>query len=189
MPSPDPVAPTLNSERVEFVLARYRAALGADLPAYRGHVYRVISYAMHFLGADERHRALVETAFAYHDIALWTDRELAYLEPSEVLALRDNATEAWGLDPDLLQDAIHWHHKITPYRGPGAQVVNAVRKADWIDASGGLLRQGLSREQVAAVEAAIPRLGFDGVLQRLALELGGSTLRGNLRVLRRVFKL
>jgi hypothetical protein len=116
---------------------------------------------MHFLRADERHRPLVETAFAYHDIALWTDRELAYLEPSEVLALQDNATEAWGLDPDLLQDAIHWHHKITPYRGPGAEVVNAIRKADWIDASGGLLRQGLSRElsreQVAAVEAAIVR--------------------------------
>lgn len=148
---------------------------------------------MHFLRADERHRPLVETAFAYHDIALWTDRELAYLEPSEVLALRDNATEAWGLDPDLLQDAIHWHHKITPYRGPGAEVVNAIRKADWIDASGGLLRQGLSRElsreQAAAVEAAIPSHGFGGVLQRLALELGGSTLRGNLRVLRRVFKL
>lgn len=38
-----------NSERVEALLLPYKATLGADFKAYRGHVYRVISYAMHFL--------------------------------------------------------------------------------------------------------------------------------------------
>ena len=178
-----------SSKRVESLLGRYREALGADYAAYRGHVYRVINYAMHFLAGDERQRTLVETALVYHDLALWTSRELAYLEPSEALARRDNAHLGLGLDEELLVAAIHWHHKITPYRGRGAELVNAVRKADWIDASGGLLRKGLSAAQVAAVEAAIPSHGFAAVLQRLAGELGGSALRGNLRVLRRVFKL
>lgn len=184
----DAIAIVAHSDRVETLFAPYREVIGKDYPAYRGHVYRVITYAMHFLGQEEAHRPLVETALVYHDIGLWTDRELGYLEPSEAAALRDNREKGFGLDPELLRAAIHWHHKITPYRGPGADVVNAVRKADWIDASQGMLRKGLSRAQVAEVEGAISDHGFPDVLQRLAGDLGGTKLAGNLRVLRRVFK-
>jgi hypothetical protein len=45
---------------------------------------------MHFLGYAEEHERLVETAFVYHDIGPWTDHELAYLEPSEAVAIADN---------------------------------------------------------------------------------------------------
>lgn len=177
-----------HSDRVERLFLPYKDVIGKDYLAYRGHVYRTITYAMHFLRQRDEHRALVETALVYHDIGLWTDRELAYLEPSEALALRDNSERGFGLDPVLLRAAIHWHHKVLPYVGSGAEVVNAVRKADWIEASQGLIRKGLSREQVAKVQTAIPDYGFPDVLQRLAADLGGSKLRGNLRVLRRVFK-
>jgi len=178
-----------HSDRVEQLFEPYREVIGDDFKAYRGHVYRVITYAMHFLGGDDAHRALVETAFVYHDIGLWTKNELAYLGPSEELAVKDNAEKGWGLDPQLLRDAIHWHHKITPYRGPNADVINACRKGDWIDATGGKIRKGLTREQVAQVEAAIPSHGFADVLQRLAGDLGGTAFKGNMRVLRHVFKL
>ena len=33
---------------------------------------------------------MLEAALAYHDIGLWTDDELAYLEPSEEHAITDN---------------------------------------------------------------------------------------------------
>lgn len=178
-----------HSERVERLFEPYQDVLGDDYKAYRGHVYRVITYAMHFLGGDDTHRALVETAFVYHDIGLWTKHDLAYLEPSEELALSDNAEKGWGLDPELLRNVIHWHHKVTPYRGPHADVVNACRKGDWIDATGGKVRKGLSRDQVAQVEAAIPSYGFADVLQRLAKDLGGSAFKGNMRVLSHVFKI
>ncbi|MEQ8824844.1 MAG: hypothetical protein RIC14_10765 [Filomicrobium sp.] len=177
-----------HSDRVEVLFEPYGEIIGQDFAAYRGHVYRVITYAMHFLGNDERHRAMVETAFVYHDIGLWTHKDLAYLGPSEEIALQDNATKGFGLDPVILKAAIHWHHKITPYSGPGANVVNAVRKADWIDATQGLFRKGLSKAQIAYVEAAIPDHGFPHVLQRLAKDYGGNSLSGNLRVLRHVFK-
>lgn len=176
------------SERVERLFAPYRDRIGADFPAYRGHVYRVLTYAMHFLNGDEAARPVVETALVYHDIGLWTAQDLAYLGPSEALALADNDTHGWGLDPQLLHDAIHWHHKVFPYRGPNRRIVEAVRKADWIDASEGKIRKGLSRAQVAAVQGAIPNYAFGQVLQRLAGDLGGNRLSGNLRVLRRVFK-
>lgn len=183
------VEPIVRSDRLDALLAPYAERIGDDLPGYRNHVLRVLSYAMHFLGQDAAQRPLVETALAYHDIGLWTDRELAYLEPSEAAALADNARLGWGLDPDLLRAAIHWHHKVFPYAGAGERLVNAVRRADWVDATKGKVRHGLARSDIAAVEAAIPNEGFHDTLQRLAAELGGSAIRGNLRVLTHVFKL
>jgi len=144
---------------------------------------------MHFLNNDPQHQAFVETVFVYHDLGMWTDKELAYLEPSEALALKDNEEKNLGYDPDYLQAAIHWHHKITAYKGKNADVINAIRKADWIDATQGKMRKGLSVEQIKAVEEAIPLNGFHDVLQRLANDLSnGSPVKGNLRVLRHVFK-
>ena len=178
-----------DSERVERLFEPYRETIGADFPAYRGHVYRVITYAMHFLRGAPAHRPMVETALVYHDIGLWTARDLAYLAASEKLALKDNKKLALGLDRHVLRAAIHWHHKVLPYYGRGAKIVNAIRKGDWIDASEGTVRMGLSRAQIDAVEGAIPNHGFPEVLQRLAKDLGGSAMYGNLRVLRRVFKI
>ncbi|WP_281188102.1 hypothetical protein [Vibrio harveyi] len=59
--------------RVELLFAKYKEQLGDDFPGYRNHVYRTITYAMYFLGNDEQYEPLVETAFVYHDIGLWTD--------------------------------------------------------------------------------------------------------------------
>lgn len=177
-----------HSDRVEDLFAPYRDIIGTDFPAYRGHVYRVITYAMHFLNGDEAARPIVETALVYHDIGLWTENELAYLEPSEDLALADNEKYGWGLNPQLLRDAIHWHHKVFLYRGPNQRIVEAVRKADWIDATDGRIRKGLTKAQVKLVQDAIPNYDFGAVLQRLAGDLGGNKIKGNLRVLRHVFK-
>ena len=173
---------------VDAILGRYADAIGPDLAGYRNHVYRAITYAMHFLGQAPQHARLVETAFAYHDIGLWTDRELAYLEPSEAVALADNQTFGWGLDPEALRAAIHWHHKVFPYRGPHAEVVEACRKADWIDASMGLLRKSLPRAMVREVEAAFPNEGFHATLLRLTKDYGGSMLVGGVRVTRGIVK-
>ena len=178
-----------HSERVEALFEPYKDILGEDYAGYRNHVYRAITYAMHFLDGAKEHRALVETAFVYHDIGLWTDKACAYLEPSEELALRDNLRHDWGLDPEALRAAIHWHHKITPYRGPHATaVVEACRKADWIDANMGMVRKGLRRAQIRKVEAALPNEGFHKSLLRLARDNGGSLLRGLLRVVRGIIK-
>ena len=49
---------------VEEILARYASSIGEDLPGYRNHVYRTITYAMHFLQNAVEHLPLVETAFA-----------------------------------------------------------------------------------------------------------------------------
>jgi len=175
---------TIKLERpfVEELLTRYETLIGKDFPGYRNHVYRTITYAMHFLGNAEECERLVQAAFVYHDIGLWTDRELAYLEPSEAVAIADNIKLGLGLDPDLLRRAIHWHHKILPYSGPHREVIEACRMADWIDASKGMLRKGMSRSEIQRVEAAFPNLGFHETLLRLAKDYGGSTFAGGLKV-------
>ena len=167
---------------LDGLLERYKALIGEDFAGYRNHAHRSASYAMHFLGNSERHERLVETVFAYHDIGIWTARDLAYLEPSEALAIADNERLGLELDPDMLRGAIHWHHKITPYRGPHREVIEACRRADWIDASRGMLRKGMSEAAIKEVEATFPNLGFHDTLLRVAREYGGSTVAGGIKV-------
>jgi hypothetical protein len=128
---------------------------------------------MSLLDKAVEYERLVETTFVYHDIGLWTDHELAYLEPSEAVTIADNQKLGLGLDPDLLRDAIHWHHKMFPYTGPHRDIIEACRKADWIDASKGMLRKGKSRAAIREVEAAFPNLGFHNSLMRPAKDHGG----------------
>ncbi len=177
------------SEVVEALLRKLAPVIGDDLPGYRNHIYRVLTYCLHFLQGDETHKKAVEVALVYHDVGLWTDNALAYLEPSEQAALAANAEHGWGLDEGLLRTIIHWHHKISAYRGPNADVVNAVRKADWVDATKGKVRHGLTKEQISGVNEALPALGFYDTLDRLAADLaGGSKMRGLLTVLLKVYK-
>ena len=174
--------------RVEELLARYEPQIGEDFDGYRNHVYRCITYAMHFLNDAPEHMQIVETAFVYHDIGLWTDHELAYLEPSESVALEDNEKYGWGLDPDALRGAIHWHHKVFRYKGPNRDVIEACRKADWIDATKGWVRKGMSKSAISKVESTFPNFGFHKTLMRLAKDYGGSTLVGGFKVTRGIMK-
>lgn len=155
------------TDTIETLLAPLQRELGGDYAGYRGHIYRVLTYAMHFLAGDEAYRLAIETALVYHDIGLWTDHELAYLEPSIERALAANEENRLGLDPELLLNLIYWHQRVCSYRGRDADAVNALRKADWVDATGGLVRHGLKYRQIAAVTAAIPEHGFQQTLQRL----------------------
>lgn len=174
--------------RVDDLLGRYEQAIGDDFAGYRNHVYRTITYAMHFLADATELEPLVETGFVYHDIGLWTDHELAYLEPSILVALQDNKKFAWQLDEDALRGIIHWHHKVFRYRGPHQKVIEACRKADWIDASQGWIRKGMPGSMIAEVEAAFPNCGFHKSLLRLAKDYGGSTIIGGIRVTRGIVK-
>ena len=174
--------------RVEDLLVRYASQIGVDFDGYRNHVYRCITYAMHLLNNSPEYMQIVETAFVYHDIGLWTDHELAYLEPSEAVALEDNEKYGWGLDPDALRGVIHWHHKVFRYKGPNQDVIEACRKADWIDATKGWLRKGVSRSAIAEVESTFPNCGFHKTLMRLAKDYGGSTLVGGFKVTRGIVK-
>ncbi len=62
-------------------------------------------------------------------------------------------------------------HKVTPFTGRNAATVEAVRKADLIDFSLGVLANGVSRHDIAKVMGEIPNHGFHASLVRLLFSL------------------
>ena len=62
---------------------------------------------------------------------------------------------------------------MTPFEGPHADVVNAVRRADWLDATMGLVNHGMPGAHMAKVMAQIPNAGFHRTLVEFAPRLHG----------------
>eukprot|EP01102_Stenamoeba_stenopodia_P003632 TRINITY_DN13803_c0_g1_i1.p1 TRINITY_DN13803_c0_g1~~TRINITY_DN13803_c0_g1_i1.p1 ORF type:complete len:217 (-),score=52.23 TRINITY_DN13803_c0_g1_i1:53-703(-) len=163
-----------SAPHVERHLAAYRDKIGADYTAYRNHIYRVLSYANYFLQGDETHREVIEAALVYHDLGLWSDDALAYLEPSTARARKELAKAFNSPEQlQLVEDIIMNHHKVTPFTGSNAKYVEAVRKADWIDATQGLVAQGMPRANIALVSQTIPNAGFHKALLELGPRLRG----------------
>lgn len=161
-------------ETVEKHLLRFKEVIGNDYEGYRGHIYRVLTYSIHFLNGNENKRSIIASALVFHDIGLWTDGTLAYLEPSvsradEYFNIKSFTNE----DRQLMKDIIYWHHKITPFKGPNEDVVNAVIKADLIDASSGLFTKGMPKSHIKKVTDTIPEAGFHKTLQDFGPRLHG----------------
>lgn len=179
IPAGDPTKATISiasSPTVDQLLFRHAAAIGDEKEAYRNHILRVLSYTEHFHPAAAEKRAAVEAALVYHDIGLWTDKTLAYLEPSRDRMRREIGSTLSPEDLELAEACIMSHHKWTPYEGPGADVVNAVRMADWVDASQGLVRNGMSRDNIAFVNQMLPNAGFHEALVNFGPRLHGWNL-------------
>eukprot|EP01006_Ploeotia_vitrea_P055791 TRINITY_DN68032_c0_g1_i1.p1 TRINITY_DN68032_c0_g1~~TRINITY_DN68032_c0_g1_i1.p1 ORF type:complete len:214 (+),score=31.46 TRINITY_DN68032_c0_g1_i1:38-679(+) len=154
-------------------LTKYQDVIGKDYEGYKGHLYRVLSYTMHYLGGDNKYRNIIEVALVYHDLGLWTDHTMAYLEPSTALAQKEMAGEYSAEELQLLDNLIMYHHKITPWHGPHEDVVNAFRKADWIDATMGVVAHGMPKAAIAKVTNAIAEAGFHQTLLDFGPKLYG----------------
>ena len=86
------------------------------------------------------------------------------------------------------------HHKYTAYTvEPGsvisvnAQLVNAVRKGDWADATMGIVRYGLPAKYLEAAYEKVPDVGFHWLLVTFGGRLSPESLLGQLNVLK-IFK-
>ena len=57
-----PIQVIRESEGVEVHLQSYQAIIGDDYEGYKGHIYRVLSYALHYLSMDQvnRYRSIIE---------------------------------------------------------------------------------------------------------------------------------
>ncbi len=117
-------------------LASFDAQLGADKTAYLNHCLRTLSFAEEFLRRDfgfseadiAARRPVMETALAFHDIALWSDGALNYIEPSTVQAEKLAAGDLTKDQLEVVRDIIVYHHKFTAFTGgKDDAVVNAVR--------------------------------------------------------------
>ena len=87
----------------------------------------------------------------------------------------------------------HWHHKptihqVTPFEGPHADLVNAVRVADHIDFTFGFLAKGMPWTHIRTVSSAIPEGGFHASLVALLPRIRGWNTPKALWELSSIFK-
>lgn len=151
--------------QLEKLFGLYRQQLGTDFKKYRNHVYRVYLNCL-LLDTDIANQEKYAYAAFFHDIGIWTDHTIDYLQPSIAQAceyLANNDKKDWVADITLM---IYWHHKITRYQGIASAIVEVFRKADWIDVSLGTILFGVSRKALRENRRKFPNAGFHAFLLR-----------------------
>jgi hypothetical protein len=154
---------------LDEVLDAHVSALGADLTAYRNHAYRVANACVALSSASGDQVRKIGIAAAFHDLGIWTDGTFDYLDPSIRLAtsyLADRGMPAWT---EEVTEMIAQHHKVTRYDGRPEWLVEAFRRADWVDVTRGALRFGLPGRFVREMYTTWPGAGFHRRLVQLSL--------------------
>jgi hypothetical protein len=153
---------------IDDVLNDHSKALGGDFVAYRNHVYRIVNLCVAMVGDNEVEKIAIAAVF--HDLGIWTDGTFDYIAPSIALAhdyLVARAREDWIAE---IEGMIGNHHKITAATAGPDSLVEAFRRADWIDVTWGMRRFGIARPFVARLFAAWPDAGFHWRLVTLTLD-------------------
>ena len=155
--------------RLDKLFEQGAETIGTDYPAYRNHCYRVLNCAAIMSQPDRVSLDKLAIAVYFHDIGIWTDQTLDYLDPSAAQAktyLGAQGLDEWG---DEITATITEHHKVSMTCGMG-KLVESFRRADWIDVSLGLLRFGVPREVLQELREAFPNHGFHKRLVALTLQ-------------------
>jgi hypothetical protein len=150
---------------IENLFQRFNLSLGADLAKYKNHVYRVFLNCL-LLDTDKNNEEKYAIAAVLHDIGIWTNHTIDYLDPSIEQAriyLTETGREEWIEEIKLL---IYWHHKTNPYKGEHIKTVETFRKADWIDVSLGLRTFGIDKQKIKQNRKNFPNRGFHFFLVR-----------------------
>jgi hypothetical protein len=126
----------------------------AGYDAYKAHVYRVVNFARALTPDEPDRDDKLAIAVAFHDLAAFDT--LDYLVPSieaQDAWLQQTGREAWS---DELALIVAEHHRFSGYgpTRPYALLVEAVRRADLVDVSQGLIRSGIPSSYVKEVRGA-----------------------------------
>ncbi|MDT0633997.1 hypothetical protein [Spectribacter hydrogenoxidans] len=152
---------------IDEILDAWRPALGDAYPAYRNHAQRVLALTLRLGEFDDDQRRSLAIAAAFHDLGIWSDGTLDYLEPSVDRArawLADHNDSQRG---DAVAAVIRNHHRVRGCRDEHAALTEPFRRADLIDVSLGLIRFGIPRRDYRALVAELPHHRFHRRLIRL----------------------
>lgn len=155
---------------VDEILENHRDHVGDLFPAYRNHVCRVLNYCFALRECSREDREKLVIAGCFHDLGIWPQRTLDYLDPSVALAnsyLIETQQQAWSKEIGRI---INLHHKLRPVRDDRSPLVELFRRADLVDVSLGIGRSGLPRSFIKEVSQALPNEGFHKTLVRLGVK-------------------
>jgi hypothetical protein len=155
---------------VADALARLRAAVGGAGGPMERHCLRARQIAAEICGRRgwAHDPELLTVAAILHDIGLYPAVTHGGVYTAEGAALARELLPAHGWSAVRIErcaDAIDRHHELRPQRSRGNEV-EALRLADLVELSGGLLRFGLDRRWLRSLNAAVPRSGLIGELAR-----------------------
>jgi sulfur relay (sulfurtransferase) DsrC/TusE family protein len=157
---------------LEAVFAPYRAIIGDDYQGYRNHVYRMVHFcfalaAKQGMQLSDIDKKKIIIAGVFHDIGIWTEHTLDYIEPSLPPAaayLTQHQLSDWNEEISLM---IANHHKLRAYTQVHSRLVELFRLADLVDFSLGFIRNGLDKSIVKQVKVQLPNAGFHiGLLKK-----------------------
>ncbi len=157
-----------NHEIIDRLFKEWHSRLGRDFVAYRNHVYRVFNFSSAIASATGDNLEKLAIASAFHDIGIWLDNTFDYLEPSIQRAsafLIVHSRDSWSAE---IGNIIRQHHKISTWRGPEMALVEAFRRADWLDVCLFAIPTRLPISFLAEVLSKFPREGFHGRLMALS---------------------
>jgi hypothetical protein len=126
---------------------------GRAWTGYRNHAQRVFALARHLVGRSDVDGPIAIAA-AFHDITVF--QSVDYLVPNVRLMdawLAEHCTTEWRREIAL---AITMHHKLRPYRGDGAWLVEPLRRADWTEVTLGFAHRGIPRSLVRRTQSGLP---------------------------------
>jgi HD domain len=158
-------------------VARLREATGVEGPIER-HCLR----CRHIAAELARRRGwiiegeVVTVAAALHDIGAYLDPAArqstdAYVADGAAVARSLLAAHSWTpARIDRCADAIERHHELRRQLARGAEV-EALRLADLVDISGGLLRFGLPRQWVRELRQDVPVDGWGAEVARIGFRM------------------
>ena len=166
----DPFVVRTEHPSLDAILEEHRAEIDTEYTGYRNHCLSVYNLVRVAVELDERQDEAVAIAAAHHDIALWTDDRIDYLDPSRDHALawleREGRAELSG----VVSEMIMYHHKITT--GAFARMdplALAFRNADWSAFTYGLIPFDRFTAPRKAIAKAFPDAGFHAFLTRRTL--------------------
>lgn len=144
------------NDLIDEILDPYRDDLGTVHPGIRNHCLRMLNYCRYMVPAEPFRDERIAVMAAFHDLPVLLDGDCEYVSRGADLAeqfLEKMGHPEWA--PEI-RAMCENHHKVTRYRGPHTAMVEAARRADWMDVSFSILRFDVPRPVVREVAAAFP---------------------------------
>ncbi|MDN5863319.1 MAG: hypothetical protein L0H19_07715 [Salinisphaera sp.] len=145
---------------VDDLFARWKDVVGKDFTGYRNHAYRMLHFCLALRDCSDEEKQKLYIACVFHDLGVWTDQTLDYIDPSVVLAqqyLGQVGLSQWSEEIGLM---IGEHHKLRSCPAEPSPLVEVFRRGDLVDFSLGLFRFDLPKGYFKQVRHAFPNAGF-----------------------------
>jgi hypothetical protein len=159
------MVPIITNDTIDGILNTHRSELEENYESYRNHVYRVYNFALTQLDANQELEKL-SIASAFHDLGIWTNKTLDYLEPSAKLAREYCKKQNISLsDTNEIEMMINNHHKLSEVES--SVMAEILREADLIDLTLGFVPKGRKKAEIKLIKDLFPNKGFHLFLLKL----------------------